>query len=76
MKKTTLTDTQQKAMDFIEIHIYENGIPPTMAELRDLMGYRAVKSIQDLVKALRQKGAIRVFKKNTARSLVPAKKDN
>lgn len=66
-----LTDIQQKAYDFVKVHLYEKGYPPTLRELRDYMGYGCIASAQDLVAALRRKGYLLTPDKQIARALVP-----
>lgn len=75
MTDLPLTDTQKKGLELIINFIEENGVHPTLHELKDLMKYKAIGTAQWLVKSLRQKGYIRVYKKTISRSLVPTKKD-
>jgi len=66
-----LTETQQKAFDFVQDHLYGKGYPPTIRELKEHMGYSAIGSARDLVAALRRKGFLITPDRPIARSLVP-----
>ena len=66
-----LTETQQKAFDFVQDHLYGKGYPPTIRELKEHMGYSAIGSARDLVAALRRKGLLITPDKPIARALVP-----
>ena len=64
-----LTDPQRRALGFIHESISKRGTPPTLREICELMGYKAIGSVQDLVKALRRKGFLEVPDKQFARAL-------
>ncbi len=64
-----LTSRQTKAFDFIRSHSDEHGYAPTLRELCEYMGYKAVGSAQDVIASLRKKGYIITPNKQTARSL-------
>ena len=64
-----LTATQARALDFIRDHIEREGAPPTLREICQHMGYRAVGSAQDLVHALRRKGFLEEGARQAARAL-------
>lgn len=64
-----LTATQSKALTFIRSATHKNGVPPTLRELCEYMGYSAIGSAQDLVNALRRKGYLENPDKQVARSL-------
>jgi repressor LexA len=65
-----LTDTQEKAFEYIRSAIEDFGRGPTLRELCEFMGYKAVGSAQDLVNALRKKGYLKKPDKQSARSLM------
>lgn len=65
-----LTATQSKALAFIRSRTVKNGVPPTLRELCEHMGYSAIGSAQDLVGALRRKGYLENPDKQSARSLM------
>lgn len=65
-----LTETQEKAFEYIRSAIEDFGRGPTLRELCDFMGYKAVGSAQDLVNALRKKGYLKTPDKQSARSLL------
>ncbi len=64
-----LTSRQSKAFEFIRSHSDEHGYAPTLRELCEYMGYKAVGSAQDVIASLRKKGYIITPNKQTARSL-------
>lgn len=64
-----LTSRQSKAFEFIRAHSDEHGYAPTLRELCEYMGYKAVGSAQDVIASLRKKGYIITPNKQTARSL-------
>jgi repressor LexA len=66
-----LTATQEKAFRFIERSIKRDGLAPTLRELCQYMGYSAVGSAQDIVRALKKKGYLKNLGKRAARSLIP-----
>lgn len=74
MVNNVLTKVQGKALNFIFEHSKRNGAAPTLRELCDYMGYKAVGSAQDLVKALRRKDFLVQPEKQQARSLSLTKK--
>ncbi len=65
-----LTPRQLKAFDFIKSHSERMGYAPTLRELCDFMGYKAVGSAQDVIASLRKKGFITTPLKQAARSLI------
>ncbi len=69
-----LTEVQQKAMEYISKSIENRGVSPTMREICEHMGYRAIGSVQDLVGALRKKGYLQETSQQSARSLLPTDK--
>jgi repressor LexA len=66
----SLTTKQQKALEYIRQHTSRFGYAPTLRELCDYMGYRAIGSAQDVIASLRRKGYLQVPNKQTARSLI------
>jgi repressor LexA len=64
-----LTPRQLKAFEFIKSHTERVGYAPTLRELCDFMGYKAVGSAQDVIASLRKKGFITTPMKQAARSL-------
>ena len=64
-----LTDPQHKALLFIEQAIDRRGSAPTLREICEHLGYKAVGSAQDLVKSLRRKGCLETPDKQVARGL-------
>ncbi len=64
-----LTTRQQKAFDFIRTHTDRVGYAPTLRELCEFMGYKAVGSAQDVIASLRKKGYLTIPGKQSARSL-------
>jgi repressor LexA len=74
MGNSVLTKIQEKALNFIYDHSKKNGAAPTLRELCDYMGYKAVGSAQDLVRALRKKEFLVQPEKQRARALSLTKK--
>ncbi len=64
-----LTPRQLKAFEYIKSHTERVGYAPTLRELCDFMGYKAVGSAQDVIASLRKKGFITTPLKQAARSL-------
>ncbi|MDB2447313.1 hypothetical protein N9W79_01670, partial [bacterium] len=69
MANGVLTKIQEKALSFIFEHSRDTGAAPTLRELCDYMGYKAVGSAQDLVRALRKKEFLVQPEKQRARAL-------
>ncbi len=56
--KATLTDRQQRVLDFIQASIAQRGYPPTIREIGGHMGIRSTNGVTDHLKALERKGFI------------------
>jgi repressor LexA len=69
MMSQNLTQIQRKALDFIHESQKHQNHTPTLRELCDYMGYKAIGSAQDLVAALRKKGFLQAADRQSARSL-------
>ncbi|HTJ40469.1 MAG TPA: transcriptional repressor LexA [Kofleriaceae bacterium] len=54
-----LTDRQQQILDFISNSITERGYPPTLREIGEHFGIRSTNGVNDHLKALEKKGALR-----------------
>lgn len=54
----SLTDRQQKILDFIQDEVRSTGMPPTMAEIASAMGFRSANGARDHLKALERKGML------------------
>lgn len=54
-----LTDKQRRILDFIVGRVSEQGMPPTLREIAERFGIRAVRSVQTHLDALEKKGFIR-----------------
>lgn len=72
MNLEKLTPTQEKALRYIEYSVHREGLAPTLREICEYMGYSAVGSAQDLVRALKRKGYLKSFERRAARSLIPS----
>ncbi len=68
----TLTKKQKQVLDFINAYRAENGISPTIEEIRKGLKLKAVSTVHEHVNALKEKGYIS-GEENSARSLVPKK---
>jgi repressor LexA len=71
-----LTRQQKKALSVIIEQTESRGYAPTLRELCQHMGYRAIGSAQDMIAILRRKGYLEIPDKQTARGhiLTPAAK--
>jgi repressor LexA len=66
-----LTEIQSKVLSYILDTIQKTGLPPTLREISIHFGWKAVGSAQDVVSALRKKGALQESAKGKARQIVP-----
>jgi repressor LexA len=55
----SLTSKQKKIYAAIETFIKENGIPPTVREIGDLVGEKTPGAVQGILNRLQQKGVIK-----------------
>lgn len=69
MSQEELTQAQFRALHCFRDFLNERGTSPTLREIAASMGYTAVGSAQDLVKALQRKGFLTVPDKQSSRSL-------
>lgn len=67
----SLTETQSKALAFIWQEMERAGSPPTLRELAQHFGWKAVGTAQDVVAALRKKGFLVTPEAGKSRQLVP-----
>lgn len=65
-----LTKIQTKALKYIRTSIDSSGFAPTLREICDHMGYRAVGSAQDIISALRKKGFLEEADRQAARRFI------
>jgi repressor LexA len=54
----TLTERQQRVLDFIVEFMRAEGFPPTRAEICEALGFRSPNAAEDHLRALVKKGAI------------------
>ncbi|NVN96600.1 MAG: transcriptional repressor LexA, partial [Bacteroidetes bacterium] len=54
----TLTKKQKQVFDFIDLYIRENGVSPTIDEIRKKLKLKAVSTIHEHINALKEKGYI------------------
>lgn len=66
-----LTELQCKVMEYILRTVDDTGMPPTLREIASHFGWKAVGSAQDVVLALRKKGALMPPMPGKSRQLVP-----
>ena len=66
----TLTDRQQRVLDFIVDFLDTEGFPPTRAEICDALGFRSPNAAEDHLRALVRKGAIEMLP-GTSRGIRP-----
>jgi DNA (cytosine-5)-methyltransferase 1 len=67
---TNITKKQKEVFDFINIYIAENGISPTIEEIRKNLKLKAVSTIHEHINSLKEKGYLSKSE-NSARSLSP-----
>jgi len=70
---TTLTKKQKQVFDFINTYIAENGISPTIEEIRKNLNLKAVSTIHEHINSLKEKGYLSKTE-NSARSVKIKKK--
>ena len=66
----TLTDRQQRVLDFIIDFMRAEGFPPTRAEICDALGFRSPNAAEDHLRVLVKKGAIEMLP-GTSRGIRP-----
>lgn len=69
---TDITKKQKQVYDFIKTYIDENGISPTIEEIRKKLKLRAVSTIHEHISSLKDKGYLSKSE-NSGRSLEPQK---
>ena len=69
----TLTKKQKQVFDFINTYRAENGISPTIEEIRKKLKLRAVSTIHEHINTLKEKGYLSKSD-NSARSISPRRK--
>ncbi len=67
-----LTKKQKLVFDFINSYISENGISPTIEEIRKKLKLKAISTIHEHINSLKKKGYLSKSE-NSARSLSPQK---
>jgi len=68
----TLTKKQKVVFDFINSYISDNGLSPTIEEIRKKLKLRAVSTVHEHINTLREKGYLSKSE-NSARSISPRK---
>lgn len=58
MSTPTLTDRQQKTLDFLQEYLHTQGLPPTLREIADALGFPSHSSAQACVESLVRKGVL------------------
>src|ERR1035437_1741323 len=71
----TLTKKQKQVFDFITEYIQENGISPTIEEIRKKLKLRAISTIHEHINTLKKKGFISKDI-NSIRNIKPRKEIN
>lgn len=69
----TITKKQKQVFDFINIYLAENGIAPTIEEIRKKLKLKAVSTIHEHINSLKTKGYLSKSE-NSARSIVLRRK--
>jgi len=70
---SNLTKKQKQVFDFINTYISENGISPTIEEIRKKLKLKAVSTIHEHINSLKDKGYLSKSE-NSARSIIVLKK--
>ena len=68
--KNKLTARQQLVLDYITAYIKEEGMPPTVREIADGLGFKSPNSVQEHLRLIAKKGYIEL-KKGIARGIFP-----
>lgn len=68
----TLTKKQKEIFDFINTYTAENGIPPTIDEIRKNLNLKAVSTVHEHIASLREKGYLSKSD-DTDRGMTPKK---
>lgn len=68
MKQKPLTKKQKDILDFVNSYIRENGISPTIEEIRKKFKLKAVSTVHEHINSLKDKGYL-LKSQNTARGL-------
>ena len=69
-RKNELTESQAQVLSFIRERHRDSGVPPSYREIQEHFGYKAVGTVQDHVRALREKGYLEPAG-GRARGIVP-----
>lgn len=69
---SNLTKKQKQVFDFVNTYIAENGIAPTIEEIRKKLRLKAVSTVHEHLNSLKEKGFLSKTE-NSARSLKPKK---
>lgn len=72
MPNLTLTKKQKNVYDFINLYINENGISPTIEEIRRNLKLKAPSTVHEHINSLKKKGFLSKLN-NSARSIAPKK---
>ena len=56
-----LTKRQQQVLDIVKRSMRDRGMPPTRAEIADILGFKSANAAEEHLKALAKKGAIEIL---------------
>lgn len=56
-----LTKRQQQVLDIVKRSMRDKGMPPTRAEIAEVLGFRSANAAEEHLKALAKKGAIEIL---------------
>ncbi len=65
----SLTKKQKAVLDFIQVYVSQNGLSPTIGEIKNALGLQAVSTIHEHLQSLKAKGYIKI-NENEARGIV------
>ena len=61
-EKKALTDKQKTILEFVELYIGKNGIPPTRQEIADAFEFQSANAAQEHLQAIAKKGWLKIIK--------------
>lgn len=72
---TMITPKQKKVLDFISDYSKKKGYAPSLEEIRDYLGLKAISTVHEHVESLKEKGYLKK-EENQPRAVLPINKDN
>ena len=69
MQRRTLTEKQQRILDFVRLYLKTNGMPPTRKEIAARFRFDSLNSAQQHLRAIEKKGYIRLLNNSISRGI-------